>query len=90
MYNVHYASCSPAPLSSCCAVNDHLRSCQALVVVTTYYGAPSVQCKQEMENQIGSAHIYQGRDLASYCTKTMGLVVENPAGYFLLQIADVL
>ena len=31
---------------------------------------PSVQCKQEMENQIGSAHIYQGRDLASYWKPT--------------------
>ena len=36
MYNVQYASCSPSPLSSCCAVNDHFRSCQALVVVTPY------------------------------------------------------
>ena len=33
-------------------------------------GVPSVQCKQEMENQIGSAHIYQGRDLASYWKPT--------------------
>ena len=79
MYNVQYASCSPSPLSSCCAVNDHFRSCQALV---TPYKGPLVSNVNKRWKIKLDPHI-------SIRVVTW-LPIENPLGYFLLQVADAL